>query len=114
MHELAEWKFQGKILQQQDLRQHQTRCRTTEKKENPDINMTILLVNTWPGQSKITTKFEKDDISVSDTGGSEEKIQAVFNIEIGQSGSYVPNGILNWVISKMEYVKLWYWNFEQL
>ena len=41
MHELAEWKFQDKILQQQDLRQHQTRCRTTEKKENPDINMTI-------------------------------------------------------------------------
>ena len=36
----------------------------------------------------------------------EEKIQAVFNLEIGQSGSYVPHDILNWVISKMEWVKL--------
>ena len=25
----------------------------------------------------------------------------VFNLEISQSGSYVPHGILNWVISKM-------------
>ena len=26
--------------------------------------------------------------------------KAVFNLEINQSGSYVPHGILNWVISK--------------
>ena len=38
---------------------------------------------------------------------------AVFNLEISQSGSYVPHGILNWVVSKMVWVKLWYWNFEQ-
>ena len=39
---------------------------------------------------------------------------AVFNLEICQNGSCVPNDILNWVISKMVWVKLWYWNFEQL
>ena len=31
---------------------------------------------------------------------------AVFNLEISQSGSYVPRGILNWVISRMVWVKL--------
>ena len=25
----------------------------------------------------------------------------------------MPLGILNWVISKIVWVKLWYWNFEQ-
>ena len=39
----------------------------------------------------------------------------MFNLEISQSGSYVPaHGILNWATSKMVWVKLWYWNFEQL
>ena len=38
----------------------------------------------------------------------------VFNLEISQSGSYVPRCILNWVISKMVWVKIWYWDFEQL
>ena len=28
----------------------------------------------------------------------------VFNLEISQSGSYVPHGILNWVISNMVYL----------
>ena len=46
----------------------------------------------------MTTIFEKDDILVSDTGGSEEKIQAVLSLEIGQSGSYVPHGISNWQV----------------
>ena len=27
---------------------------------------------------------------------------------------WLPHGILNWVISRMVWVKLWYWNFEQL
>ena len=36
------------------------------------------------------------------------------NLEISQSGSYVPHGILNWVISRMAWVKLWEWNLEQL
>ena len=31
---------------------------------------------------------------------------AVFNLEISQSGSYVPLGILNWVISRMVEAKL--------
>ena len=30
---------------------------------------------------------------------------------ISQNGE-VPNDVLNWVISKMVWVKLWYWNFE--
>ena len=38
---------------------------------------------------------------------------AVFNLEISQSGSYIPHDILNWVISKMVWIKLWYWNFEK-
>ena len=38
----------------------------------------------------------------------------VFNLEISRSGSYVPHCILNWVISKMDWVKIWYWDFEQL
>jgi len=32
----------------------------------------------------------------------------VFNLEISQSGSYVPHVILNWVILEMVRVKLWY------
>ena len=40
---------------------------------------------------------------------------AVFNLEISQSGSYVPHGILNRVIlTRMVWVKLRYWKFEQL
>ena len=40
---------------------------------------------------------------------------AVFNLEISQNGSYVfPHCVLNWVISKMFWVKLRYCNFEQL
>ena len=40
---------------------------------------------------------------------------AMFNLEISQSGSYVPHGILNRVIlTRMVWVKLRYWNFEQL
>ena len=40
---------------------------------------------------------------------------AMFNVEISQSGSYVPQGILNRVIlTTMVWVKLWYWNFQQL
>ena len=31
---------------------------------------------------------------------------------ISQNGSCVPNDVLNWLISKMVWVKLWYWNFE--
>ena len=33
----------------------------------------------------------------------------VFNLEISQSSSYVSHGILNLVILKMVWIKLWYW-----
>ena len=36
----------------------------------------------------------------------------VFNLEICQSGSYVPHDILNRVISKMVLVKQWHWNLK--
>ena len=39
---------------------------------------------------------------------------AVFNLEICQSGSYVPHDILNLVISKVFWVKLWHWNLKKL
>ena len=35
-------------------------------------------------------------------------------INISWGGSYVPQGILNWVTSKMVWVTPWYWNFEHL
>ena len=35
----------------------------------------------------------------------------MFNLEISQSSSCVPHNILNWVISKMVWVKLWHWNY---
>ena len=41
-------------------------------------------------------------------------ITSVFNLEISESGSYVSHGILNWIISKTVWVRLWYWDFEQL
>ena len=41
-------------------------------------------------------------------------ITSAFNLEISQSGSYVSHGILNWIISKTVWVRLWYWDFEQL
>lgn len=40
--------------------------------------------------------------------------QSVFNLEFRQSGSYVLHDILNWVIKKMVWVKLWCWNFKKL
>ena len=38
--------------------------------------------------------------------GPKASEKAVFNLESGQNGSYVPHGILNWVISKMVWVRL--------
>ena len=39
-------------------------------------------------------------------------LRPVFNLEICQSGSYVPHDILNRVISKMVWGKLWDWNLK--
>ena len=43
---------------------------------------------------------------------SHDMIFTVFNLEISQRGSCVPCDILNWVISKMIWVKLWHWNLK--
>ena len=55
-----------------------------------------------------TTKLVTSEILVDQIKGNPSEVmkEAVFNLEISQSGSNVPHDILNWVISKMVWIKL--------
>lgn len=79
-------------------------------KKKPRDNQTCIWQK-WP-LSEINTFILINTYIICTTVG--QHTSSVFNLEISQSGSYVPHKNLNWVTLKMVWVKLWYWNFEKL